>query len=113
MKTILIILLLLCKLAYPIEFGTATYYTVKSNKGTRTASGIPLSDSKLTAAHRTLKFGTKVKVICLSSKKEVIVTITDRGPFTKGRVIDLSYAAAKKLGIERKGVTKVKLEKVT
>ena len=110
MKSILLFLFILPLQA--VEFGKASYYTIRSNHGTRTASGIPLNDSKLTAAHRTLKFGTQVKVICLNTRKEALVTITDRGPFTKGRVIDLSYAAAKKLGIEKKGVTRVKIEKI-
>jgi rare lipoprotein A len=94
------------------EEGIASYYTVKSNGGTRTASGTPLSDKKLTAAHRSFSFGTKLKVTNTKTNKSVIVTVTDRGPFKRNRVIDLSLEAAKKIGITpRQGVAKVKIEK--
>lgn len=80
------------------EEGVASVYTVKSN-GTRTASGKPFRDHELTAAHRTLKFGTKIKVTNKRNGKSVIVTITDRGPFIRGRVIDLSMAGARAIGM--------------
>jgi rare lipoprotein A len=64
----------------------------------------------LTAAHRSLKLGTQVKVTDLRSGRSVTVRITDRGPFRRGRGIDLSLAAAKHLGILHKGVAKVRLE---
>ncbi|WP_239987006.1 septal ring lytic transglycosylase RlpA family protein [Flavobacterium tibetense] len=70
----------------------ASYYHDKFN-GRRTASGQKFDNNKLTAAHKTLKFGTKVKVTNPKNQKSVIVTINDRGPFTKGREIDLSKKA--------------------
>lgn len=70
----------------------ASYYSDKLN-GRRTASGQKFDNNKLTAAHKTLKFGTKVKVTNPKNKKSVIVTINDRGPFIKGREIDLSKKA--------------------
>ena len=99
-------------LANALEYGKASFYSVKSNKGTVTASGERLNDTKLTAAHRTLPFGTMVKVTNLSNGRSAVVKITDRGPFISGRVIDVSVAAAKSLGFVEKGVTKVRLERV-
>jgi rare lipoprotein A len=64
----------------------------------------------LTAAHKTLPFNTKVKVTNLENKKSVVVRINDRGPFKKGRIIDLSKGAAKKIGLIQAGSAKVKLE---
>ena len=92
-----------------IEVGYASYYS-KKFKGRRTASGEIFDPMKLTAAHRKLPFGTLVKVTNLENHKSVIVRINDRGPFIKGRIIDLSYKAALKIGLVSKGVAKVKLE---
>jgi len=64
----------------------------------------------LTAAHRNLPFGTKVRVTDLASSKSVVVRITDRGPWIRGRVLDLSLGAARNLGISEKGVTRVRAE---
>jgi rare lipoprotein A len=64
----------------------------------------------MTAAHRTLPFGTRVRVTELSGNTSVVVRINDRGPFTRGRIIDLSLAAARRLGIVQKGSATVKLE---
>ena len=69
--------------------------------GTRTASGRRLSDGALTAAHRTLPFGTKVRVTTKRNGRSVVVTITDRGPFIRGRVIDLTLAGANAIGMGR------------
>lgn len=92
--------------------GIASYYANKF-AGRRTASGEPYSRKKLTAAHRTLPLGTKVKVTNLENGKWVIVRINDRGPRTKKRVIDLSLRAARHLGmVNGKGTVKVKLEEV-
>jgi rare lipoprotein A len=92
------------------EVGVASFYSTKTGK--RTASGKPLKDTEYTAAHRTLRFGTKVKVTNMRNKKSIIVTITDRGPFVKGRVIDLTVAGAKALGFYDKGLDVVKVEVV-
>ena len=76
--------------------GIASVYS--THEGTRTASGIRLRDGALTAAHRSLPFGTKVKVTHRKTGRSVIVTITDRGPFVRGRIIDLTPAGAHALG---------------
>ena len=68
---------------------------------------------ELTAAHRTLPFGSKVKVTDLRNSKSVVVTITDRGIFSPGRIIDLSYAAAEQLGMIKSGVDPVRLDVLT
>ena len=77
--------------------GIASVYSVREG-GTRTASGIKLDDNALTAAHRTLPFGSKVRVTNKKNGQSVVVTITDRGPFVRGRVIDLTPAGARALG---------------
>jgi rare lipoprotein A (peptidoglycan hydrolase) len=88
--------------------GKASFYGKgDSFAGKLAANGKIFDPSKLTAAHKTLPFGTRVRVFNKSNKKSVIVTITDRGPFKPGRVLDLSYAAAKKLDFEEKGITEV------
>lgn len=84
----------------------ASYYY----HGTRTASGEKFRPDGLTAAHRTLPFGTKVKVTNQDNDKSVLVRINDRGPFIKSRTIDLSRGAARQLGMIRTGVAKVTLE---
>ena len=91
--------------------GEASYYNDSLN-GHKTASGEPYDKNKLTAAHRTLPFGSKVKVTLVGSDKSVVVTINDRGPHDPKHIIDLSGAAAKKIGLEAKGVAQVKLELV-
>lgn len=92
-----------------MQTGEASYYASKF-EGRRTANGEIFSNNKLTAAHRTLAFGTQVVVTNLSNNKQVTVTINDRGPFIKGRIIDVSQLAAKKLGFYNDGITKVKIE---
>ena len=93
--------------AHPV--GGASYYARRFN-GRRTASGTVYDENEMTAAHRTLPFGSVVRVTNLSNQRSVIVTITDRGPFVRHRVIDLSRRAAQKLDFIRKGITKVRLE---
>jgi rare lipoprotein A len=90
------------------QSGIASIYSTR--EGTRTASGVRLSDGALTAAHRSLPFGTKVKVTHRKSGKSVVVTITDRGPFVRGRIIDLTPAGARALGFS--GLAPVTVEKV-
>lgn len=85
--------------------GYATYY----KSGKRTANGEKFNPMGMTAAHRTLPFGTRVKVTNTRTGKSVIVRINDRGPFIKGRIIDLSLGAAKVVGLTRSGVAKVKI----
>jgi rare lipoprotein A len=85
--------------------GKASYY----RHGSKTANGEKFNPKGLTAAHRTLKFGTRVKVTHLRSGRSVIVRINDRGPFIKSRIIDLSYGAAVAIGLEKSGVAKVRI----
>lgn len=89
--------------------GKASYYADKFN-GRRTASGQRFHQGQLTAAHRYLPLGTTVRVTNLRNKRSVEVKINDRGPWCKGRIIDLSKAAARKIGMIRSGVTVVQLE---
>ncbi|WP_290992277.1 septal ring lytic transglycosylase RlpA family protein [Hyphomicrobium sp.] len=86
--------------------GIASFY----GKGERTATGEAFNPQDLTAAHRTLPFGTRVRVTRLDSGDSVVVRINDRGPFKPGRVIDLSTKAAENLGMTGKGLADVKLE---
>ncbi len=88
------------------EDGTASYYSDKFD-GRQTASGAVFHQNSLTAAHRTLPFGTKLKVKNVNNGKTVKVTVTDRGPFVQNRIIDLSKKAAKKLGMLQQGVAPV------
>jgi len=89
-----------------IQCGGASWYAMTS----LTASGERASPNTMTAAHRSLPFGTQVKVTNLRNGHAVTVRINDRGPFVGGRVIDVTRAAAAKLGFVGAGVTKVKLE---
>ena len=89
--------------------GVASYYNTNFN-GKRTASGEKFSNNAMTGAHKTLPFNTQVKVINMRNKKWVVVRINDRGPFVKGRIIDLSKAAASKIGLSHHGTARVKLE---
>jgi rare lipoprotein A (peptidoglycan hydrolase) len=87
--------------------GRASFYSYSKGK---TASGSSYDRNSLTAAHRRLPFGTRVRVTDVTSSKSVVVRITDRGPWVRGRVIDLSLAAARSLGITNRGVAQVRAE---
>ncbi|MCG8910650.1 MULTISPECIES: septal ring lytic transglycosylase RlpA family protein [Pseudomonas] len=89
--------------------GTASYYG-KAHHGKRTASGERFNQNALTAAHRTLAFGTRVRVTNLDNGRSVVVRINDRGPFGRGRIIDVSKAAAEQLNMLRSGTARVRLE---
>ncbi|ACL67434.1 rare lipoprotein A [Anaeromyxobacter dehalogenans 2CP-1] len=93
------------------QVGLASYYG-KRHHGRRTASGSRFDMHAMTCAHRTAPFGTRLKVTSLESGKSVVVKVTDRGPFAGGRVVDLSYAAARKLGMVEDGVVRVRIEPV-
>lgn len=95
-----------------VEEGMASWYG-KRFHGRKTANGERFNMNALTAAHRTLPFGTMVKVTNLGNKKTVTVRINDRGPWVKNRIIDLSYAAAKQIGMIEKGCVKVRIETVS
>jgi len=90
------------------EEGAASYYA-DTLDGNPTASGEPYDKDDLTAAHRTLAFDTMVRVTNLDNDKTVVVRINDRGPHTKSRIIDVSGAAAKQLGLIDSGTVKVRL----
>ena len=91
------------------EEGVASYYA-DSLQGNLTASEEPYDKDALTAAHRTLPFGTKVKVSNLDNGKSVVVIINDRGPHSQNRLIDVSGVAARQLGLIDSGIAKVKIE---
>jgi rare lipoprotein A len=91
------------------QTGKASFYADKF-EGSPTASGEKYKHSKLTAAHKTLPFGTKVKVTNLDNNESVEVVINDRGPYVDSRIIDLSKSAAEKLGFVNKGLAEVKIE---
>lgn len=88
--------------------GVASYYW----QGQKTASGERFNPSDLTAAHRSFPFGTKVRVTNLRNGKSIVVRINDRGPFIRGRIIDVSRAAAHHLGFTGRGLTRVSLSVV-
>jgi rare lipoprotein A len=91
------------------EVGIASWYGPRFH-GKRTASGERFDTNALTAAHKTLPFGTRVRVKSVADGKEVVVRINDRGPFIAGRIIDLSRAAAQALGM--RGIKRVELERL-
>jgi rare lipoprotein A len=95
-------------LPHDASLGVASFYT----EGIRTASGERLNPNALTAAHPTLPFGTRLRITTVANGHSVVVRVNDRGPFIKGRAVDVSYSAAKQLGITERGVAKVKMEVV-
>jgi rare lipoprotein A len=88
------------------KLALASFYTGSS----RTASGERLNPAELTAAHPSLPFGTRVRVTSVDTGRSVVVRVNDRGPFVKGRALDVSYSAAKQLDMTERGVAKVKME---
>jgi rare lipoprotein A len=92
-----------------VQTGKASFYADKF-EGAPTASGEKYRRAKMTGAHKTLPFGTKVKVTNLANNQTVELVINDRGPYVEGRIIDVSKAAAEKLGFVNKGLAEVTLE---
>ncbi len=92
--------------------GKATYYSRKAT-GARTADGGRLHHDSLTCAHRTLPFGTLLKVTNLRNQKSIIVKVTDRGPYRRGCIIDLSYGAAAQLGMLAQGLAMVEVQRIS
>ena len=90
------------------SYGLASFYS----EGTRTASGEQFNPNALTAAHPNLPFGTKLRVTDVDTGRSVVVRVNDRGPFVRGRVVDVSYSAAATLGIVGRGTANVKLDVV-
>jgi|GEM_PF-1666893 len=91
-----------------LEEGLASYYGAKYN-GRPTASGEKLDPKKLTAAHRTLPFGTCLRVVNMENGRSVEVRVNDRGPFVEGRVVDVSQVGAERLDLVKKGLARVRL----
>ena len=111
MKNVIALIFILITCSLLAQEGTASYYANKF-EGRKTSSGEIFSQKKLTAAHKNLPFGTLLRVTNLSNDSVVIVKVNDRLPQSSTRMIDLSYAAAEQLNFIRKGLTKVKLERV-
>ena len=93
------------------QSGKASYYA-KSFMGRKTASGERLHSDSLTCAHRSYPFGTMLRVTNVLNGRQVIVRVNDRGPFRKGRIIDLSWGAAKEIGMIAQGIAPVTVEKI-
>jgi len=91
--------------------GKASFYSKRAT-GARTANGERLHHDSMTCAHKTYPFGTILRVTNLSNGKDVVVRVTDRGPYRKGRIIDLSWGAAKAIGMISQGVTQVIVERL-
>lgn len=111
MKKILAILLL-----FPIvadakytQVGVASWYGCEN---TRSATGKRLTRHLPAVAHKTLPIGSKVRITSHRTRKSVVAVVEDRGPYTKGRIVDLNLIAARKLGITQSGIAKVTLEKI-
>lgn len=103
------VLLLITAMLLPAQQrGKASYYSRRAN-GARTSSGVRLNNDSLVCAHRTYAFGTLLDVKNPANGKQVVVKVIDRGPHTRGRVIDLSYEAARQLGILAAGVALVEV----
>src|SRR5688572_5739872 len=112
-KLYLTVSLVFClfSLVAQVQTGKASFYADKF-EGVYTASGEKYKHNKLTAAHKTLPFGTRVRVTNLENNNSVEVVINDRGPYVEDRIIDLSKEAAEQLGFINKGLAEVKLEVV-
>jgi len=91
------------------ETGTASYISA-ALAGARTASGARFDPGEMVAAHRTLPFGTRVRVTNLGNGRHAVVTVVDRGPFRRGRILDVSPRAARTLGFFGAGVARVRIE---
>ena len=97
-----------------VEVGIASWYGYGPwHPGRRTASGERLNPQAMTCAHRTLPLGSVVRVTDVRTGKDVVLEVNDRGPYGRGRIVDLSEGAARELGIRKKGVTLVRLEVVS
>jgi rare lipoprotein A len=107
-----LITLALVGLSWPVlaaDIGMASFYG-REHAGHRTASGRQFDPAAMTAAHRTFPFGSRLRVTNLRNGKTVVVEIADRGPFRRGRIIDVSYGAARALDFVRDGVTRVQVD---
>lgn len=111
-RAVLLIGFFLC-IYTPISFsqqsGKASYYSHRFH-GRKMSGGMPYHKDSLTCAHRTLPYGTLLEVRNKKNNRSVVVKVTDRGPYTRNRIIDLSYAAAKELGMLHQGVVQVEIK---
>jgi rare lipoprotein A len=105
------IILAAASVAEARQTGIASFYGSKF-QGRKTASGEKFNNGAMTAAHRTAPFGTRMKVTNISNGRSVVVRINDRGPFVRGRVIDLSRSAANQLGFVSRGVARVRVDRL-
>ncbi|MBF0207899.1 MAG: septal ring lytic transglycosylase RlpA family protein [Oligoflexia bacterium] len=113
LKLIMFLMLIDPLLAEPlVEHGKASWYSVACNGGTKTASGIKLNNNSHTVAHKKLPMGTKVKITNMKNGKFEYAVVTDRGPYKKGRIVDVTVAIAEKLGFKQQGIATVKVEVV-
>lgn len=115
MKTILTLIvnmtLILSVCCQAEQHGKASIYTTACNGGTKTASGVKLKNDANMVAHKTLPFGTKIKITNKSNGRVTEATVVDRGPYVKGRILDVTKGVANKLGFTPKqGITNVKIE---
>lgn len=113
LKTILAVPLFISPLVVQADeasfgIGQASYYGAEF-AGRRTASGEAFDPKALTAAHRTAPFGSQIRVTNLGDGRTVVVRVNDRGPWAHGRIIDLSFAAARQIGLHRSGTARVEL----
>jgi rare lipoprotein A len=112
-------LLLLSGLGVPVakanpksgQTGMASYYGPKFH-GKKTASGERFNQNAMTAAHRTAPFGSRLQVTNIASGKSVVVRVNDRGPFIRGRIVDVSTVAARQLGLVQRGVGRVRVQRL-
>ncbi len=93
-----------------VQHGKASWYSIREKGGSRTASGQRMTNQSATAAHKTLPMGTRVRVTNVSNGKSEVVTINDRGPYVKGRIIDVTKGSAERLGFLKHGVAVVRVE---
>ena len=115
MKTILAIIVNMTLILAPIgateQHGKASIYSTACNHGTKTASGVRLKNDANMVAHKTLPFGTKIKITNKANGKTTEATVVDRGPYVKGRIIDVTKQVASQLGFSYKqGIANVKIE---
>lgn len=92
------------------QTGVASYYGPEL-QGRRTASGERFNKEALTAAHRTAPFGARLRVTNLANGRSVVVRVNDRGPFVRGRIVDVSQGAARQIGMQGRGIARVRVEK--
>lgn len=107
---VLLLLMSMVKCSHATEIGIASYYQLD---GRRTASGVIFRSNSDTCAHRSHKFGSVLRITTTGSGRSILCTVRDRGPFVRGRIVDLSVAGANQLGIRSTGTAKVRIDYVS